>query len=278
MTLAGSVPVPATIAGPEVRDAVYLYCFTHDLAGPRPRGLPPDLPAVDEDRSLQLHRHAGLIALVSAVRRADYEGEQGNAHLADIAWVGPRALRHQAVLVAAHRVAAVFPLPFGTLFSSRAALECEMERRQHEIDTALRRLAGCSEWAVQGTLDHAAALDARVREAIAEGRYVPSAMPGRRHLEEQRLRRGLEADLGDWARAAAASLAQALRRASTDFVERRVPTGQALAFNWAFLVPNPSVDAFQSTVTAALPELARYGLSVVCKGPWPGYSFTGPRA
>lgn len=256
-------------------EAVYLYCFAQARAADR---LPPELPAVDPARALGLHHHAGLVALVSPVPRADYTGTAGEAHLADIGWVGPRALRHQAVLEAAQAVTTVFPLPFGTLFSSPAALTQEMDRRRGEIEAVLRRLAGCAEWAVQGELDRDAAVDTRLRAAIADGRYVPAASPGRRHLEEQRLRRELAADLDAWAQQAAGTVAEALRGLSRGFVERRVPAGQALAFNWAFLVPEAALPAFRQTLDAAARGLAGQGLSLVCKGPWPCYSFAAPES
>ncbi|WP_295885852.1 GvpL/GvpF family gas vesicle protein [uncultured Thiohalocapsa sp.] len=250
--------------------ALYLYCFAPADAA----GLPPEAPAVDGG-GLSVHRHAGLTALVSPVRRADYEGEQGVANLADIGWVGPRALRHQTVLDAALAATTVFPLPFATLFSSVAVLEAEMASRRTDILAALDRLAGCAEWAVQGQLDRARALDARVAEAIAAGRFVPPAAAGRRHLEEQRLRRALTPDLEAWAARRAAALADALRPQCRGLVERRIPSGQALAFNWALLVPDAARAAVEEVLTAAAPELAECGLTLEFKGPWPGYSFTG---
>ncbi|WP_058557737.1 GvpL/GvpF family gas vesicle protein [Thiohalocapsa sp. ML1] len=257
--------------GTDADEAVYLYGFVSDSGAAS--GLPPALPAVDPERPLGLYRHAGLIALVSPVRRTDFDGDDGAANLADIGWVGPRALRHQAVLDAALAEAAVYPLPFGTLFSSPAALAAEMELRRDDIGAALARLAGCAEWAVQGELDRDAALDALVRDAIVAGDWTPPAAPGRRHLEEQRLRRELDAELDNWAEAAAATLADALAAASRGHAQRRIPAGQTLAFNWAFLVPTDGLDDFHAAIDTTGPVLAGHGLRVVCKGPWPGYSF-----
>jgi hypothetical protein len=263
--------LPPADVGTDADEAVYLYGFVPDAGAAA--GLPPALPAVDPERPLALYRHAGLTALVSPVRRADFAGDDGAANLADIGWVGPRALRHQAVLDAVLALAAIYPLPFGTLFSTPAALAAEMDQRRGDIERALERLAGCAEWAVQGELDRDAALDARVRDTIAAGAWTPPEAQGRRHLEEQRLRRELAADLDDWADAAAAPLADALLAVSRGRVERRVPVGQALAFNWAFLVPSDALSDFHAALDAIGPALAGHGLRIVCKGPWPGYSF-----
>lgn len=261
-------PQDRLTTGEEQAMAIYLYGFAPAAAA----GLPPSMPAVD-DGTLTVHRHAGLTALVSAVPRASYEGERGEAHLADIGWVGPRALRHQAVLEAARQTTTIVPLPFATLFSSIAALDAEMVRRGGTIRALLQRLAGCSEWAVQARLDSAAALDAQVRGAIADGRFVPPAAAGRRHLEEQRLRRTLARETETWVAHRVASLATALQEHCRDFVERPRPAGQGLALNWALLVPDDNVSALHETLAVHTPALAADGLHMTCKGPWPGYSF-----
>jgi hypothetical protein len=263
-------PVQAEV-GTDAATALYLYGFLPEQGADA--GLPPAVPAVDPERPLGLYRQAGLTALVSPVRRADFEGDEGAANLADIAWVGPRALRHQVVLDAVLPLAAVYPLPFGTLFSTAAALAAEMDRRGADIRAALDRLAGCAEWAVQGELDREAALAARVRERVAAGDWTPPAAAGRRHLEEQRLRRELAADLDAWAANAAAALADALTALSRGRAERRIPSGQGLAFNWAFLVPAEGLERFHAALDSIGRDLAERGLRVVCKGPWPGYSF-----
>ncbi len=273
MTKARGAPVNqpqdqlTTEAGPAT--AIYLYGFAPAAAA----GLPPAMPAVD-DGTLTVHRHADVAALVSAVPRASYEGERGEAHLADIGWVGPRALRHQAVLDAAKQTTTIVPLPFATLFSSIAALDAEMVRRGDTIRALLRRLTGCSEWALQARLDHAAALDAQVRGAIADGRFVPPAAAGRRHLEEQRLRRALARETQTWVARRVAALAAALQEHCRDFVERRLPVGQGLALNWALLVPDVNATRLNETIAAHTPALAADGLHLTCKGPWPGYSFS----
>lgn len=254
-------------------EALCLYCFAR--AGETPLA---DLPGVDERRPPFLHRHDGIAAVVSVVDRADYAGPTGEAQLADLAWVAPRALRQEAVLRRVMAVESVFPMPFGTLFSSFAALEQTMQARRAAITEVLGRVAGCEEWAVQAALDRRRVVDARVEAAIADGSYQPAAAAGRRHLEEQRLRRGLESNLDNWLAGISAPLLDELCAITRGVAARRVVVGQDLAFNWAFLVPAAALDPFRARVEEAAHHLVRVGLQLSCKGPLPPYSFCGDAA
>jgi hypothetical protein len=252
------------------REALCLYCFARSADTPL-----SDLPGVDERRPPFVHGHDGIAAVVSIVDQADYAGPIGEAQLADLAWVAPWALRQEAVLRRVMAAAPVFPMPFGTLFSSFAALEQTIHSRRAAIDAVLERVAGCEEWAVQATLDRGRAIDARVDAAIADGSYVPAPATGRRHLEEQRLRRRLEQDLDSWLAGITGPLLDDLRQMTRGAVARRLVAGQDLAFNWAFLVPVTVLDRFRRRVEEAATDHAALGLELSCKGPLPPYSFCG---
>jgi hypothetical protein len=189
--------------------------------------------------------------------------------------VAPRALRQEAVLRRVMAVEPVFPMPFGTLFSSLAALEQTMQARRAAITAVLERVAGCEEWAVQAALDRHRAIDARVDAAIADGSYAPAPATGRRHLEEQRLRRRLEQDLDSWLAGITGPLQEDLRQMTRGAVARRLVAGQDLAFNWAFLVPAAELERFCRRVDEAARDHAPQGLQLICKGPLPPYSFCG---
>jgi len=254
-------------------EAVYVYCFADDVRVPL-----DDLPAIDERRSLRVHRHASLAAVISLVTRNAFEGESGETHLSDLAWIAPRVLRQEAILRRIMAAEPVLPLPFGTLFSSLQALEQAMDSRRAIIKAVLRRIDGCQEWAVQGALDRRRAVDARIAAAIAEGSYSPAASTGRRHLEEQRLRRELDRSLDSWISSLSTPLREALEQVSRDAVARRVIAGQDQVFNWAFLVPVAGLHQFQERVDAAARAHAELGLHLTCKGPLPPYSFCSEAA
>jgi len=251
---------------PEGSVATYVYCFS--LAGISP----PEGPGVDENRPTQVHAVGGLSAVVSWVALEDFTGATGEANLQDIAWLGPRACRHAVVVEQVMAVAPVFPLPFGTLFSSLTVLEQEINRRSGEISAVLEKVAGCQEWSVQGSLDRNAAVDYRLVDGLQSGRLkLPDAI-GRRHLEEQKIRRQLASDLDDWLSERLESLQQELAGFARDFRQRRLTENKVS--HWAFLVPEGQVEAFQIKLGQMTREQEAFGLALRLTGPWPPYTFS----
>ncbi|MBK1619783.1 hypothetical protein CKO42_15295 [Lamprobacter modestohalophilus] len=251
-------------------EALYLYAVVRSA---EPMRL--DVPGIDAARPLMALHHAGLTAIVSAVLLTAFRGPQGEQNLADLGWLGPRALAHEAVIERLMAQCTVFPLPLGTLFSSRQALREALDARREQIESALERLRGCREWAVQGHLDREAALDARMDEAIASGRYVPAVSLGRQHLEKQRLRRELARDLDAWLLMRTAPLAETLRRQCAGFCERQLQADQGWVFNWAVLVRQQETAHFHQILDEARAVQAVRGLRLACKGPFAPYSFCG---
>ena len=255
---------------PAAGEALYLYGVVRDA---EPMRL--DMPAMDATRPLLALRHAGLTAIVSAVPLAEFRGPRGEQNLADLGWLGPRALAHEAVIERLMTQCSVFPLPLGTLFSSTQALWEALDAQRQQIEAALERLRGCREWAVQGQLDREAALDARLDEAIASGRYVPATSLGRQHLERQRLRRELAQDLDAWLWTRTAPLAETLRRQCAGFCERRLLADQGWVFNWAVLVRQQETARLHQILDEMRGIYAPCGLRLLCKGPLAPYSFRG---
>ena len=229
-------------------------------------------PGVDESRPILVHIVGRLSAVVSWVALEDFTGEVGEANLQDIAWLGPRACRHAIVVEQVMAVAPVFPLPFGALFSSLAVLEQEINHRSVEIASVLEKVSGCQEWAVEGSLDRNAAIEYRLVEGLQSGRLkLPDAI-GRRHLEEQKIRRQLAADLGDWLSERLESLQQELARFACDFRQRRLTENKVS--HWAFLVPEGQVEAFKNTLGQLVRQQEAFGLALRLTGPWPPYTFS----
>ncbi|MDD5033441.1 MAG: GvpL/GvpF family gas vesicle protein [Methylococcaceae bacterium] len=246
-------------------EAVYLYCFSlPDLS--MPLG-----PGVDEDKPITVHRHGGLAAVLGWVALEDYTGEAGEAHLQDIAWLGPRACRHAVVVEQAMAKGPVYPIPFGTLFSNLTVLEREIEDRSAEITSVLLRVADCQEWCVEGSLDRKRALEHLLAESLRSGRFHLPDNVGRRHLEEQKLRRELALELDDWVRQHLQDLQEHLMSLTRDCRPRRL-LGDRIA-HWAFLVPVERVESFRGKVDEIASRQEAYGLNFRLTGPWPPYSF-----
>ena len=72
--------------------AYYLYCLT-----PGACGIPASAIGVDGKPGVMVRACGGIGAVFSPVELDEFCGESADAHLQDLAWLGPRVCRHEAV-------------------------------------------------------------------------------------------------------------------------------------------------------------------------------------
>lgn len=261
-------------AQPEL--AVYLYGFTKNPPSlPLVNGGAGDLPSilsVDDQHPLSVHQYAGLTAIISSVVLGDYTGDVGENNVQNIAWLTPRACRHALVIGSLMEQGAVYPLSFGTLFSNLSALEQEMKQCSTQVLAVLEHIAGCQEWSLEARLDRKQAVDVLLTEGLQSGRFCLPEGAGRRHLEEQKLRRMLTGELNGWLAECLTSLQNELSPFMRDFRSRRLLDDKVL--NWAYLLPVEKVAGFQRQVSAISSRYQAYGFSFRVTGPWAAYSFS----
>ncbi len=247
------------------KTAMYLYGFTQNL---------PELPVlngIDDSHAISSYSNAGLTAIISEVALADFTGEVGEENLQNVAWLTPRACRHALVIEHCMREAAVYPVPFGTLFSNSNALEQEMQRRSHDVLAVLEHILGCEEWAVEASLDRKQATENLFVQGIESGRFVLPESVGRRHLEEQKIRRLVNNELNDWIVELLNNWQTELNALARDFCERRLAEDKIL--HWAYLMPIAKVADFQARIAELSSDYADYGFNFRVTGPWAAYSF-----
>jgi hypothetical protein len=247
--------------------AAYAYCFAHteNLV------LAAQTNAALGNVEVYPHRRSGIGALIGWVPVKDFTGAEGESNLQDIAWLGPRLRLHGAVIDEVKTKGAVFTLPFGTLFSSLEALDDEMEARRDFIVSILHKVDRCDEWAFEGRLDRDLALEMQFAEKITSGQIALSLLPGRRHLEEKRIRREMAFDLDNCLQPHIEWVRTVLAENAKDFKLRSHT--ENLAFNWAFLVSSLDRDVFLQRADEAITKAAETGLNIRMTGPWPPYSF-----
>ena len=155
-------------------------------------------------------------------------------------------LRHaQVVEELMARSGAVLPAQLGRAFRDEAELAAALQEQAAQLVRGLERVRGCVEFGLR---------------AVGEPGVEPEATTGaeymRARLEQVRRQDALVAALHD----PLAGLAResTLHRDAADEVRA------------AYLVPRDAISAFRETAerVAASP-----GLTVVCTGPWPPYSF-----
>src|SRR5664279_4060638 len=129
--------------------ALYLFCFARSDAVREVQGT-----AVDGHSPLSIIRHSpDLCAVLSEIAQEDFCGPEAELHMQQLAWVAPRAVRHEAVIEEVMASSPVLPLPFGTLFSSLEALAQFVDQHRETIASFLSRVAIHEEWSVKGWFD-----------------------------------------------------------------------------------------------------------------------------
>jgi hypothetical protein len=193
----------------------------------------------------------------------------GEAHLKDLAWLGPRALRHEEVIERMMRASPVLPLRFGCLFSSAQRLEELLRRERARIEAFIDKAAHEEEWSLQGSLDVVACEEAMFAADPRMAKLPASA--GARYLMEQKLRKDAARAARVWIQEAQTTLAHALEGL---VLERRSlrPTQEG-AFHWALLVPRGAEAELASRLEPLAEQLSARGLRLSASGPWPLYNF-----
>jgi hypothetical protein len=234
---------------------------------------------IDEQHAPFFQSFGKVAAVLNLVSQAEFCGPAGEANLQDLAWLAPRACRHQAVIEQVMHLGPVLPARFGTLFSSLASLETYLRENEDAISRFLERVSGHEEWAVKGLLDSARA-EAELLARSRSGREGSlSTTPGMAYLQEQSLRIKVKQEVDDRLAEVGNSLLEDLHSLASEVCERRIlsreTTGeeQDMVLNWAFLVPRTGLADFRGRIERANAEQKLCGLTFELSGPWPPYSF-----
>ena len=237
-------------------------------------------PGIDE-QPVSLIVNDDVAALVSDVAAATY-GAGLDEHLADVAWIAPRATAHDEVLTWASDVGPVVPLPILSLFRTQNAVRSMLAERREELSALLAHVGRGREFGVR-----IFRLDDELRRALPEfsapvakleAEVAAAAAPGQGYL----LSRKLEQARKDEVRRVAADVANT---AFNDLAARSIESTQdplppptpdqsgAAVLNAWFLVAHDRVDDFRAVVTEFVRAHERRGFRIEFTGPWPPYHF-----
>ncbi|MGD0921511.1 MAG: GvpL/GvpF family gas vesicle protein [Terriglobia bacterium] len=259
--------------------ALYLFCFARS-------GLVGEIEGTGVDGHLPLYLFRpfpDLCAVVSEVPLEDFCGPAAELQMQELAWVGPRALRHEAVVEQVMRQSPVLPVRFGTLFSSQESLAEFLDIHRQTILQFLERVAGQEEWSIKGLLDRTQAGQALISASLAAQQgQLATLRPGTRYFQEQRIRSAAEKELSLWLNETCQQVASDLRKQASDFrecqvVPREAPeSGTEVVLNWAFLLRRGVPAAFRLRIDRVNERYATRGLVFELSGPWPPYRFVPP--
>lgn len=256
-------------------EAIYLYCLGRTDFLPTVEGT-----GVDERYCLKVQRLRDIVAVWSKVSLAEFCDEGAETRLKDISWVGPRVHQHQAVVEQVMSFSPVLPTRFGTIFLSLISLKQFLEKNHDEVLQFLDQVMGREEWSVKGFLDRRKAKEELLAlELSRQKKSLTLLSPGKRYLQEQRIRNKVDKEFNLWLNELCNSIARDLHNYAANFSERLILSRDAtgmemdMILNWAFLVPCEEMAAFRSLVEKANKKHDRHGLLFVQSGPWPAYSF-----
>jgi hypothetical protein len=260
--------------------ALYLYCFTHTgtvNAGP--------LMGIDDRHPVFMRDYSNITAVLSQVMLEEFVGQAAEERVQDIAWITPRACRHQEVIEQIHRQTDLFPARFGTIFSTDDVLANLIRQHHEQIRTFLDRVQGHAEWSLKGFLDRNKAIAELSTAALsAEARRLERLSAGARYFEEKKIQAAAAKQLNHWLKMVLNALMQNLDEVATRHCCRALLSRKAtgaeidMVLNGAFLVANDCLEDFRNKADQFNQTHAQAGLVLELSGPWPPYSFCPPLA
>jgi hypothetical protein len=251
---------------------VYVYAIGRDAR------VPPGIRGLD-DGPVRAEGAAGLVAFVSDVPEDEFAEAPLNAHLSDLDWLTPRAVRHQEVnALLASAVDPLAPLSFGTVFRDPGRVRAMLEARAAELAPRLDALAGKAEWIAVLRRDEQAARAAVDRDSDALRTVrdeMASAPPGRAYLIGRRLEETARRELRAWDAAAAAAAVAALEAAGARLYRELLveDAGAGMLARWSALAGRDREPDLTAAAEAVGREWGARGYALELSGPWPAYRF-----
>jgi hypothetical protein len=246
-----------------VTDLVYVYAILAEAPALLPRGI--------DGRTVRTVSDGHLLAAVGDVPEAEFGEAALNAGMADMHWLGPRAVAHQEVNQQLHEAAsAVIPLAFGTVFRNDERVHAMLSGQQTELAARLERVKDRAEWVVAvhrtGAPGPTAAVDALQAE-------IDAASPGRAHLLKRRYAEVERDEARRQETDAVQHVLDALAAAADDVFVEPLPADavERPLLRASVLVKRADEDRFVDTVAG----LRTTWYDVLLTGPWPPYRFGG---
>jgi hypothetical protein len=233
---------------------------------------------------LQLLEFSGVVAVVRAVRLADFTPAVVEERLRNASELETMVRSHHRVIEAIHAQQPILPAKFGMVFPHARDILLVLRSAHEPVSRQLERLTACDEWAIHLYADPAVVRKrvsstdtkiARLRQEFAEAR------PGRLWFLERQLREVVDTATHDafgtlaqktfdrlTACAASGQIGSSARDASA--------SGEVEILGASFLVKRDALEKFMDEVHNCTD--ATEGLRCESTGPWPPYSFADPGA
>ena len=254
---------------------IYLFCLTPAIPHPEIAGK-----GIDGEHPLFVEVIGVVAAILAEVNIEDFTGPEAQEKMEDLAWVAPRALRHEEVVLTVMEQGPVLPVRFGTVFSSRAAAAEPLRQRQDVLMKFFQDTIDKKEWTLKGYVDQPQAR-ARMMAArlTAEKEQLAGLSPGKRYFLEQKIKGAVDKDVAIWLKEMGRDILSVAKKMSVGFSECRLQsqdvTGrdEEMFFHGALLVPDASMEEMQRLLSDWNAAHQDAGLLLELSGPWPPYHF-----
>lgn len=254
---------------------IYLFCLTPASPLPEIAGT-----GIDGEHPLFVEAIGNVAAVLAEVNLDDFSGPEAKEKMENLAWVAPRALRHEEVVLSAMEQGPVLPVRFGTVFSSIEAAAAPLRLRQDALEKFFQDTAGKQEWTLKGYVDRPQAR-ARMTAArlAAEKEQLAGLSPGKRYFLEQKIKGAVDKDVAIWLKEMERDILRVAREASVGFSECRLQsrdiTGrdEEMFFHGALLVPDAAMAILERMTDEWNKLHESQGLQIEISGPWPPYHF-----
>ncbi|HEX6061803.1 MAG TPA: GvpL/GvpF family gas vesicle protein [Candidatus Limnocylindria bacterium] len=253
---------------------VYVYAIARagSAAPTRLRGL--------DDGAVRTVADGGAVAFVSDVAESDYAEEPLNAHLADMGWLTPRAVRHQEVNAAlAAGCDPLVPLSFGTVFRDASGVTRMLDERAPELGPRFDALRGKAEWIAVVRRDNARALaavesDSEPLRALRS--EIAAAPPGRAYLLTRQLEETKRTELRASDAAAVLDAADALESAEMRLFREPLveDAGGGMLARFSALAGRDAGGSLDGITAGYATRWEARGYALELSGPWPAYRFS----
>ena len=244
-------------------------------------------PAGVDDAPVVLEREGELGALVSSVDGSTYRESEIESRIADMGWLGPRAMGHDRVVTWASDAGPVVPVPVLSLFRDPASVRTMLGQQRDHLRSTLDRVALGREYVVRiFRLDSvlAGAISTLSESVAALEREIASASPGQRYLLARKLETERKQELKRTGHRVAVEAYDALAGSAMEAMRNPLPRGDrggpgiesatgAAVLDAAFLVRRDAGEEFQRVVTDLVRQWEQHGFRFEFTGPWPPYHF-----
>ena len=233
--------------------------------------------------------HQSVRFWCKAMDRRDFEGPEAERNLANLEWLTPIVLAHDAAVSALSSQAPFYPARFGTLFSSEERIFELIDAVEPTLLAFLDSLGKRREWGVKCFVNWSNATTAYALDH--DGDEIPSPTTGTNYLKARQMKKVRDAAIQAWMTEKLEVVRNYLQTQFADVVERSIPKNpdddkvdkedREWVGNFALLASEDQASDLLSVLAeTGQPEIFRTTvqaielLSFEMTGPWPAYSLS----